>query len=147
MKIITTFFLMLLVAACARTPVEPFLSDDVHVIGYEQLPEYWLLENKKVSFRTRWPDDQQPPCGMITLSYIIDSNGNVFNAQVIRSEPKGYFDWPGVKSLALRRFSPAPSNARRLPVKVTQDIQFKNSKAECVNATGESPDSRATFGN
>lgn len=121
--------------ACASTP-EAYFASDIRIISSEQLGEYWIAEKETVKFRA--PSNFKPSsgCGYVVLQYLIDSNGSVFNPEIIESEPVGFYDRTALTALSLLQYAPAETNTDRIPVKVNQKTTILLNGQEC-----ESPDS------
>ncbi len=125
MKSVLVAIILLTLAGCAgKQPMT--LHSDVHVISADELPKYWLLKNKYLGFRI--PETHRPPSGTkgyIKIKYIIDSNGNVFNPEIIESQPENLLDYSGLKALKKYRYSPADENPDKTPVQVVSEFHFE----------------------
>ncbi|KAA9131357.1 energy transducer TonB [Marinihelvus fidelis] len=119
-----------LTASCATPPREPELTSDIVVIEEAQREDYWVTRQDgvyvKVSGR-RIPSG----CGRVVLRYVIDSRGDVYNAEVLESEPPGGFDKAALAQLAEWDYVPAESNPGRIPVQVTSTVNFTDQKSDC----------------
>ena len=118
-SLMTSVFL----AACATTS-GMVLNDDVVVVDGKQAKNYWVAKEDGVSFKGPGPVGGFTEPGEVTLQYIIDSRGEVFNVEVIDSQPEGKFDRMAIKALSLVEFMPAEDNPERTPVQVTQTTTF-----------------------
>lgn len=62
--------------------------------------------------------------GCAYVSYIIDSNGRVASAEVLKSIPSKLFDEASLVAVRKFRFEPGASNPNRLPVRTSDTIVF-----------------------
>lgn len=58
---------------------------------------------------------------------MIDSNGKLFNPEIIESVPEGVWDDQGLKALKRMEYKPSESNIDKNPVYVTTEFHFGNS--------------------
>ncbi|MCW8126410.1 TonB family protein [Microbulbifer halophilus] len=111
---------------CSSSPAPvAVLNTDIKIIDPEELDDYWIPEiRRNISYP---PERYMPPQGVkgyVKVKYIIDSNGNIFNAEVVESEPEKVFDGLALISLSNKKFSPAEKNKNRMPVKVVTKMRF-----------------------
>ena len=126
MKVISIVLLSILTFGCATSP-EVLLNQTPVEVTKENINEYW--ENKNKTFSFKLPLKATPKSmndGFVTFRFLIDSNGNSFNPEIIESKPEGAWDYAGVKALSKQAFIPAKSNTERVPVYYTQTIFFNS---------------------
>jgi len=118
-NIIKALTIALLLTSCVSTK-EILLSDDVLVIKSEELSKYWIPKSEKFSFNLNFKKK-----GYVKYKYIIDSNGNLFNPEVVESRPKGVVNNAGLMALSKLKYIPAKTNQNRRPVQVETEIVFQ----------------------
>ena len=119
MKLVYIFLLILGVSACALKP-KMELNGDIIQISTSELNNYWVPKNKQFSF-----DLRNYRKGYVKFRYTIDSNGNLFNPEVVESKPEGLVDKAGLLALAEMKYIAASSNKNRTPVQVITEIRFE----------------------
>lgn len=127
MKILSMFFFAILLSGCASNP-EIVLNQKPVEVTNQNIADYWEQKNKSFSFQLplkRAPKKDEE--GHVTLRFLIDSNGNTSNPEIVESVPEGAWDYAGVKALSKQEFVPAKSNTQNVPVYYTQTIFFKKS--------------------
>ncbi|WP_394193364.1 energy transducer TonB [Pseudoalteromonas atlantica] len=125
MKTLSLIFFSILVLGCTSTP-EVVLNQEPVEVTNDNVRQYWVLKNKSFSFNLplkRAPKKLEE--GHVTLRFLIDSNGNTFDPEIIESVPAGIWDYAGVKAMSKQDFIPAKSNTLGVPVYFTQTIFFK----------------------
>ncbi len=130
LRTILIFITVLSLYGCAAGR-EIYLTEDVLVIDAEALDQYWVTRQDNVSFNTRSVKYKQARCGHVVLQYLIDSNGIVFDARIVESEPAGFYDEAALRSLSLFEYVPAAGNPQRTPVQVTKRTEFKVADQAC----------------
>lgn len=128
MKKLSIILFSILALGCTSTTEKVLLQNPVEVTK-DNIEEYWVHKNKSFSFHLplrRAPKKNEE--GHVTLRYLIDSNGNTFDPEILESVPDGVWDYAGVKALAKQDFVPAKSNALKVPVYYTQTILFRQSE-------------------
>ena len=58
--------------------------------------------------------------------YLIDSNGKVYNPEIVESVPEGVWDDQGLKAVKQMEYEPSQSNTNKIPVYVTTEFHFGN---------------------
>ena len=88
------------------------------------LGRYWLVRQSESTFEA--PPAQRQDCGdgYVLLRYVIDSRGELYEAEILESEPDGCYEDASIMLLRTWSFLPTPFNDRRTPVRVTQRIPF-----------------------
>ncbi|RUO34707.1 energy transducer TonB [Aliidiomarina soli] len=109
---------------CTATPEKHLTQEPVEISGPE-LDEYWVLENNQLSFRTGNVDEPTEP-GVVTVRYLIDSNGRVFEREIVESTPARMWDKFALNAMQAASYRPAASNPNSTPVYVTVDFEFRN---------------------
>lgn len=125
MKTLLLIFFSILVLGCTSTPEVALNQKPVEVTN-DNVGKYWVLKNKKFSVNLplrRAPKKLEE--GHVTLRFLIDSNGNTFDPEIIESVPEGLWDNAGVEAMSKQDFIPAESNTQNIPVYFTQTIFFK----------------------
>ena len=99
----------------------PVLDIDGDLLG-----RYWLVRQSESTFEA--PPAQRQDCGdgYVLLRYVIDSRGELYEAEILESEPEGCYEDASIVLLQTWSFLPTPFNERRTPVRVTQRIPFIN---------------------
>lgn len=112
--------------ACSSTPEEPVLNTKAVLINEKDLAKYWIAERERQRLHTTKAQNHilKQTDVFVIVSYLIDSNGNVYNVDIIDSNQKGHFDDLVHRSLKRKHFSPAKSNSNRTPVFVTAMMNF-----------------------
>jgi len=114
-----------LLSACASSP-SPFLASDPIDVSDGQLDTYWVSSDESFSFNLN--PKQVPPhgtSGFVKVRFLIDSNGNTFNHQIVESKPEGAWDIGGLKAIKQQKYIAANSNTDKVPVYYTKTISFK----------------------
>ncbi|WP_298772180.1 energy transducer TonB [uncultured Shewanella sp.] len=114
-----------LLSACSSSP-DILLNQNPKVIDVSELTQYWIQDNDY--FRMNIGPKRMPPKdteGFVEIRYLIDSNGNVFNPEIVKSEPEGFWDYSGMKALSKIQYKKADTNPLAVPVYVTTRIEFK----------------------
>ncbi len=111
-KGIAAVFITLGLCTCPSTP-DAYFATDIRVIPSDQLNQCRRIAKKPP--RLIIPADFIPlrAYGSVTLQYLIDSNGSVFNREVIESATAGVYDRTALKYLSLVRYIPADTNPGR----------------------------------
>lgn len=118
MVIIVATFLI----GCSTTPN---LSTKAIEVQAENLNQHWEMKSKSFSF-TSSSNVTKRPDGYVKVRYLIDSNGKVFNPEIVESVPKGVWEDQGLKAVKQMEYKPSLSNTYKNPVYVTTKIQFGN---------------------
>lgn len=125
MKFINLIFLSGLLLGCTSSP-EVYLAEQPIEVTNKSVGEYWEQKNETFSFSLpsiRAPKKKEK--GYVKVRYLIDSNGNTFNPEIIESVPEGFWDYAGVKAITKQEFIPSEPNKSNKPVYYTQTIQFE----------------------
>ena len=64
------------------------------------------------------------PAGHVEIRYLIDSNGVIFNPEIIESVPEGVWDKFGMKAIQQMEYQAAEANAANTPVYVSTIFNF-----------------------
>ncbi|MDT8449687.1 MAG: energy transducer TonB [Wenzhouxiangellaceae bacterium] len=123
---------LVLVAACAapEPQTQPTYRSPVIEISPNNLGQYWVVDKSTVS---RPPSRFRPggPCQMVKLAYTIDSQGQVFDIEVIDSFPNESFVPTAKRILRARQFKPGEDNPERIPVRTVSTELLQLSSAGC----------------
>lgn len=118
-NVASTFILVACLAGLSACTSTPKLSQQPIEIPVHEITKYWIPEVSSFVYGS-------PPkeAGSVIVSYLVDSEGDMYNVKIIDSKPEGL--WVGVvkKSLRNTTFTPAPSNTARVPVKVIAQYDF-----------------------
>lgn len=103
-------------SACSSTPT---LSQKPVEIPVHEIFNYWIPEVSSFAYGS---PPREP--GSVVVSYLVDSEGEMYDVKIINSKPEGL--WVGVvkKSLRNTSFTPAPTNEERVPVRVIAQYDF-----------------------
>jgi TonB family protein len=118
-----TLLLGFILVGCKSTP-EKFLSEPAVNIEQAELSKYWLNRDNEFSFKV---STRKTPTknGTVFLNYLIDSNGEIFNAKVVNSAPDNSWNKFALKALENTKYVNAESNLSKTPVLVTTKIDFR----------------------
>jgi len=121
MKNLMSVLLVFLLASCASAPK---LSTQAIEIPFNNLPQYWLVQVESFSFTSPGKNTSRPE-GYVKVRFLIDSNGKVFNSEIVESMPLGVWDDHGLRAVQELQYLPAEKNTARRPVYVTTTFKFK----------------------
>ncbi|MCL1080290.1 TonB family protein [Parashewanella spongiae] len=123
MKHLALILLGFALVGCKSTP-EKFLSTSAVKIEQAELSKYWLQKDDEFSFEisTRKTPTKN---GTVFLNYLIDSNGEIFDAKIMNSTPNHSWDKFALKALENTKYINAESNPNKTPVIVTTKIDFE----------------------
>ncbi|WP_414830791.1 TonB family protein [Alteromonas sp. H39] len=107
---------VLILSACAGTPQ---LTQKPVEIPVHEIAKYWLPEVSGFSYGSA---PRQP--GTVIVRYLVDSEGDIYDVEIVKSTPEGLWDGVVRKSLRNTTFTPSPLNKARVPVKVTAQYDF-----------------------
>ncbi|MBE1301345.1 MAG: TonB family protein [Alteromonadaceae bacterium] len=128
MKTFISLLLTLLIYGCNATP-EVYLAKDAVEVNEDTVGQYWKHKNTEYSFTiNNISPDKQNKDGYVSVRYLIDSNGNTFQPEVLESHPKGMWDAFALKAVKHQQFVYAEENHSRIPVYYTQKLTFKGVK-------------------
>ena len=109
--------------SCSSTNTSPYLTSEP-IISPKKLDTYWLSTNNIQPLKYMSLSQRKALSGstvIIKAEYLIDSNGNVFDVEILESNVGTSFSSLVAKSLQSRAFSPSSINTNRQPV-VTQSL-------------------------
>ena len=109
--------------SCASTPE---LSTEAIEVSPEIMGQYWEMKSNSFSFSSPI-DVAKRPKGFVKVRYLIDSNGKVFNPEIVESVPEGIWDDQGLKAVKQMEYKPTETNSNKKPVYVTTQFHFGNS--------------------
>ncbi|WP_293747585.1 hypothetical protein [uncultured Paraglaciecola sp.] len=122
-KIISIIIITLLMMSCSSTNTSPYLTSEP-IISPKKLDTYWLSTNNIQPLKYMSLSQRKALSGstvIIKAEYLIDSNGDVFDVEILESNVGTSFSSLVAKSLQSRAFSPSSINTNRQPV-VTQSL-------------------------
>lgn len=102
-------------AASAAAPAE----DEVLVVDEKDLDRMWVgTEKSPVQIKPNMARGATArlDAGCVTIGYVIETDGRVRTANVLRSDPPGVLDAEGLRTARTMRFRPGPDNPSRVPV-------------------------------
>ncbi|TMP88395.1 hypothetical protein CWC05_02885 [Pseudoalteromonas ruthenica] len=124
-RLLVLVLVSLVVGACSSIPKEPVLnSKPISATG--NISQYWVSQDDQ-------PDNYYNRAQLrvmsqkhvyVIVSYLIDSNGNVYEVTIEETNHKGLFDELVVESLQKRKFIPAKTNPSRQPVYNLSRLDF-----------------------
>ncbi|WP_414828807.1 energy transducer TonB [Alteromonas sp. H39] len=101
----------------------PNLASQPKEIAEDELSNYWEMVSDSFSFNSAISYKGRPD-GYVKIRYLIDSDGEVHDPDVVESEPEGVWDAAGLKAVKKMEFVPASDNADRMPVYVSTVFKF-----------------------
>jgi TonB family protein len=113
--------------ACAPTKTDGDAKIAPIEVTNATLPNYWVSQTTAFMMKTgsaKTPTDS----GVVTLRYLIDTQGNIQNATVVESTPMGVWDEAALNALKNLRYTQSVNNPQGLEVVVTTEMTFKGSK-------------------
>lgn len=111
---------LLVLAGCASAPAQ---GPAVIEVGSDDIARYWVPKEGTVDMRTPFQyGPSRPLAQRVVVDYLIDSDGEVREARVLKAEPAGAS--AGWALTAVRAFSyqPTADNPTRTPVRRTHEI-------------------------
>lgn len=120
MKNIIVIAVTTLLFSCSSTPN---LSTEAVDVKPENLNQYWEMTSQSFSFSSPM-DVAKRPKGYVKVLYLIDSDGEVFNPQIVESVPEGVWDDQGLEAVKRMDYRPSDSNTTRSPVYTTTQFHF-----------------------
>jgi TonB family protein len=124
---LVVFFL----TGCA-TRGEPVLNSAPINVANDELADYWVPRETKVSIFT---PSNGTSCGVVDFRFLIDSNGDVHEVEVIDALPKGTFNRAAIDMAEAYKFVPSESNSQRIPVRVTRYVTFDMNPTDDVDCS------------
>ena len=95
----------------------PLADDEILVVDEEDLDRMWRRASKRPTYvNARSAQARRLKSACVTVGFVIESDGRVRTANVLRSQPPGALDADGLRTARSMRFRPGPDNAARLPV-------------------------------
>lgn len=124
MKYLLSLLLVLGLSACVSAPKRaPFLTQTPVEVELKDLKNYWVQSADSFNVDTT---GLTPPKtgGYVKLRCLIDSNGEVFDSQVVDSQPQGGWDEFALRAIQGRKHSASDKNAAKVPVYVVREFKF-----------------------
>lgn len=109
----------------ATTSIKPVFESDIRIVRAEQLDQYWVDSNQSKSFALAMNaipaklHDRTPLKAVFSYRYVIDSEGNIFNPEILSVEGTEELKPVVYAYLNEVNYVPAKQNVRRVPVQVT----------------------------
>lgn len=127
MRLTFLLLLTLIVTACASTtPSEPYMTQDP-VATYDSLSDYWLSDKKVQPLRYLTKEQYRVLKGKnikIEAKYLIDSNGDVHQVEILKSNVDISMESLVKKTLQKQDFYPSKSNSSRQPIIAYAGLEF-----------------------
>jgi TonB family protein len=123
-KYLVALLLILGLSACISAPKRiPFLALEPVEVELKELNNYWVESANSFSVDTT---GLNPPKsgGYVKIRCLIDSNGEVFEAQVVDSQPQGGWEEFALRAIHSRKYSPSDKNLAKVPVYVVREFKF-----------------------
>tara|TARA_Y100000052_G_C2943047_1_gene81968 strand:- start:743 stop:1135 length:393 start_codon:yes stop_codon:yes gene_type:complete len=123
---ILTALIFMIFSCSANATISPHLSSEPIEVTNDELVQYWTMKFNSFSFNSE-PKGKvaSMPKGYVKIRYLIDSDGNTFNASVVESKPVGVWDEQGLLAIKQMQFAPTTDNDARVPVYVTTVFKFE----------------------
>jgi TonB family protein len=123
-KYLGPLFLVLSLNACVSAPERtPFLAQAPVEVELKQLKNYWVESADSFNVDTIGLTPPQS-AGYVKVRCLIDSNGEVFEARIVDSQPKGGWDEFALRAIDGRKHVPSDKNTAKIPVYVIREIKF-----------------------
>jgi hypothetical protein len=128
MRYLLCYTFIITLFSCSSIPVEPLLNSEPIITT--KLDDYWLSTNDKQPSRLNRAQLKQlkEQNVKIIASYLIDSNGDVYDVNIIKTNTDENFTKLIRQSLQKRNFSPSPENLTKQPVYATSVLEFTSNK-------------------
>lgn len=124
MKSLIILSISLLVLGGCASKKEVYLTQSPIAVEQDDLKDYWVQSSENFRLNLK-PNIKLPKKGgYVKISYLIDSNGEIFNPTIVESSPKGEWDLIALKALSKVDYAPSESNSLNIPVYVTTEIKF-----------------------
>lgn len=124
MKAIALMFVsLMLLTACNSAPAERYLAADAVEVESTELENYWVAEPFDFQFN---PSGSRPSdwTGTATIRYLIDSNGQTFDAEIIESSGDSGLEAFAYEFVSQTHYRPATANPQRTPVYTSAEVTF-----------------------
>ena len=125
MKILSVLFLSVGLTACASMGKKPYLASDP--ITVSKTSDYWVSDENKYPFKTQRPSVIKRLRGKdieVSAKYLIDSNGDVFNVEIIESNVDTSMEGLVIKALEEIEYYPAEGNSNKQPIIAKSKLTF-----------------------
>lgn len=113
--------LIAMLTGCALQTSQRLTTSPIEIENTE-LSNYW--EHEVDSFKLEFISTGPRMPGFVEVKYLIDSNGDVFNATVVKSQPKGVWDKAAIKAISNLKYRNVKQNPEATPVYVSMEISF-----------------------
>lgn len=93
-------------------------EDEILVVDEKDLPRMWRDAGERprqLDLGTPMRGKDRFELGCVSVGFVIEADGRVRTAKVLRSDPPGVLDAAGLRTARALRFEPGPDNAGRLP--------------------------------
>ncbi len=120
MKHLYLVILSLFLLACASAT--PVLNQSARPVDREALSEFWIAQDAEINASFKAAPPSSP--AQVTLKVLIDSEGNTFPLEVLKSSHPGEMDKFARRVAKQMKFAPSDSNPERIPVETTLVIDY-----------------------
>lgn len=116
-------------AGCAAAPMQ--YPTALEITG-EEIQRYWTPKAPTIQTpldrndRMTRSGRRRPMAHSVTVTYVIDANGEVHDARVIDSEPEGASSQWAVAAVSAFSYEPTAANGARTPVRPTHTVTMEN---------------------
>jgi len=128
MKALWIAAILVVLVGCQSTSASrktPVFDSDIRIVRAEQLDQYWVDSNQSNSFALAMNaipaklHDRTPLKAVFSYRYVIDSEGKIFNPEILSIEGTEELKPVVYAYLNEVNYVPAKQNVRRVPVQVT----------------------------
>lgn len=125
----TLAFVVLFLTGCATTS-EPVLNGTPVDITQDELADYWVPRQSGVNVSA---PSNSAGCGVVDIRFLIDSNGEVHDVEVLDAQPRDTFDRAAIDMAEAFSYVASENNPRRTPVRVSRFVTFDMNPADDVD--------------
>ena len=123
MKLIHLLFICACVVLLSACKASPQLTSQAIEVEASELNQYWIASDEPFSVG-EMPKARHITSGEVWVRYLIDSNGQTFNSEVVYSTPEGMWDNVARSAVGKIKYKPAPSNTKKQAVIVITEFNF-----------------------
>ena len=115
-------FILLLTTGCKTTPIQTLSQEPIRIDQWS-LDKYWVQTNTAFSVKTN-NYNMPKKGGFVNIEYLIDSNGNIFNPTIVKSDSTGAWNKFALKALSNMKYENSKTNTQKIPVYVVTEFIF-----------------------
>ncbi len=118
-----------ILVGCSTIPEKPILNTSPINVA-DEMEQYWISKHdvQKSRHTRKQVKLMRKRVINVVATYLVDSNGNVYNVKIVESNGEGLFEELVKKSLQRRNFSPAKGNLKKQPVYARSKLTFELNK-------------------